>query len=138
MTHEIFGSRLRRLRVARGMTTKRLALLVGVTPSYLTQIQKGNREPPEDLFARLARAMALDAGELLELKRVLTRERILRAIDKPGVQTEAAALAVEILETDDGLRPEAEYRVLREMCSLFLKKDAAIADARLVALAEAS
>ncbi|MFF7058097.1 helix-turn-helix domain-containing protein [Achromobacter spanius] len=137
MTHEIFGSRLRRLRVARGLTTKRLAQLVGVTPSYLTQIQKGNREPPRDLFVRLAHAMALDTCEQSELKRVLAKERILRAIGKPGVETEAAALAAEILETDDGLRPEAEYRALRQICSLFLTKDTTSPDARLVAVAVA-
>jgi len=37
MRYETFGSKLRRMGAARGLTTKRLANLAGVTPSYLTQ-----------------------------------------------------------------------------------------------------
>ena len=123
MTHENFGLKLRRMRKARGMTTKTLAQLVCVTPSYLTQIQKGNREPPQDLFERLAQAMVLGSGEVSELKRVLAAERLLRAIEKAGGRSGAAALAADILESDDGLLPEAHYRALGVICSAFLSRN---------------
>lgn len=90
MLSDTFGSKLRRMRAARGLTTKRLAELAGVPPSYLTQIQKGNREPPDDLVARLARVLALGSHEASELRRVLKKERILRAINKSGAETAAA------------------------------------------------
>jgi transcriptional regulator with XRE-family HTH domain len=112
MTHENFGLKLPPYAKSAGMTTKTLAQLVGVTPSYLTQIQKGNREPPQDLFERLAQAMVLGSGEVSELKRVLAAERLLRAIEKAGGRSGAAALAADILESDDGLLPEAHYRAL--------------------------
>lgn len=120
MRYETFGSKLRRMRAARGLTTKRLAELAGVTPSYLTQIQKGNREPPDDLVARLARVLALESQEASELRRVLKKERILRAINKSGAETAAATLAAEILETDDGVCAEAGYEALRVICSSYL------------------
>jgi transcriptional regulator with XRE-family HTH domain len=93
MLYETFRSKLRRMRPARGLTTKRLAELAGVTPSYLTQIQKGNREPPDDLAVRLARVLALESPEASELRRVLKKERILRAINKSGAETVAARRA---------------------------------------------
>lgn len=105
------------------MTTKTLAQLVGVTPSYLTQIQKGNREPPQDLFERLAQAMVLGSGEVSELKRVLAAERLLRAIEKAGGRSGAAAPAADILESDDGLLPEAHYRAVGVICSAFLSRN---------------
>ena len=122
MLYETFGSKLRRMRAARGLTTKRLADLAGVTPSYLTQIQKGNREPPDDLVARLARVMDLESQETSELARVLTKERILKAINRSGNETAAVMLAAEILKTDDGVCSESEYEALLVICSLYLAR----------------
>jgi tellurite resistance protein len=66
--------------------------------------------------------MDLESQEASELARVLTKERILRAINRSGNETAAVMLAAEILKTDDGVCSESEYEALRVICSLYLAR----------------
>ncbi|MGZ4433415.1 MAG: helix-turn-helix domain-containing protein, partial [Trebonia sp.] len=61
-----FGQRLRHVRRARGMTLADLGARVGRTPSVLSLIENGKREPRLTLVEQLATALEVPVGELLK------------------------------------------------------------------------
>ncbi len=59
--------RLRRWRRARGLTQEELAKKAGVTKFYISQLETGIRDNPSlPVLQRLAKALGVSAGELLE------------------------------------------------------------------------
>jgi len=55
------------LREAKAMTQRELAAKVGVTPGYLALLELGKRKNPSlDVVKKLARALGVPVGELLE------------------------------------------------------------------------
>ncbi|MGC2006288.1 helix-turn-helix domain-containing protein, partial [Trebonia sp.] len=61
-----FGQRLRHVRRARGMTLADLGARVGRTPSVLSLIENGKREPRLTLVEQLATTLGVPVGELLK------------------------------------------------------------------------
>ncbi|HEX6454078.1 MAG TPA: helix-turn-helix domain-containing protein [Trebonia sp.] len=61
-----FGQRLRHLRRARGMTLAELGEKVSRTPSVLSLIENGRREPRLSLVEQLATALSVPVSELLK------------------------------------------------------------------------
>lgn len=57
--------RIRQARIARGMSQRQLAQLVGVDPSYISLIERGQRTPSPQLLAAIAEALGLRPEELL-------------------------------------------------------------------------
>jgi transcriptional regulator with XRE-family HTH domain len=91
-----FGARVRQLRLAKGLSQKRLAALVGVHHTYLSKTESGKLDyalyPGEDLVRKLAAALDADETELLLLaKKVppLIRDRVL---ERPDAFCKLAAL----------------------------------------------
>ena len=62
----MFGQRLRHLRRARGMTLAELGEKVGRTPSVLSLIENGRREPRLSLVEHLAATLDVPVSELLK------------------------------------------------------------------------
>lgn len=60
-----FQTRLRRCRMAAGMQGKELASRSGISSPYLTQLEKGQRLPSEDLLNRLAHELQVTSHWLL-------------------------------------------------------------------------
>ena len=61
-----FGATLRSRRMARRVSLRRVAALAGLTPSYLSQIERDRIRPPaERVIRRLAAVLVCDAEELL-------------------------------------------------------------------------
>ena len=68
--NEMLGQRLRRLRMARGMTIIALANAVGVGESTIRQIDRGNVASPSLLLGlRIAAALKVDPYELAGMER---------------------------------------------------------------------
>ncbi len=61
-------SKLKELRNAKGMTTKELGRLIGVTPSAVTNWETGAREPNIEKIKALCAALSCTADELLGIK----------------------------------------------------------------------
>jgi transcriptional regulator with XRE-family HTH domain len=58
---------IQQLREAKGMTQRDLATRVGVTPGYIAQLELGQKKNPSvPVLRRLARALGVPVGELLE------------------------------------------------------------------------
>jgi transcriptional regulator with XRE-family HTH domain len=63
----MFGQAMKRLREKRGMTQETLAHEAGITSSYTGQVERGQRVPSLTVILKVARALKVDAGELLSI-----------------------------------------------------------------------
>lgn len=63
-----FGETIRGLREARGLGLRKFALHIGMTPTYLSKIERGEFSPPaEEKVRALAEALDQNPDELLAL-----------------------------------------------------------------------
>ncbi|GIK82771.1 MAG: transcriptional regulator [Alphaproteobacteria bacterium] len=94
-----FGRRIRELRTERGVTQRQMAAALGVSPAWLSALEKGNRGRPSWEF--LQRVIAYfnviwdDADELVELARI-SHPRII--VDTSRLSAEATELANLVAE----------------------------------------
>ena len=64
----MFGRLVRRERMVRGIGLREMAKKVGVSPTYLSQIERGEFKPPtEDKVRKIAEIIGQDPDELLAL-----------------------------------------------------------------------
>lgn len=63
---EVFGASVRRLREARGWTQEQLAEAAEMSATYLGFIERGENVPTLSIVLRLARALDVSAGDLIE------------------------------------------------------------------------
>lgn len=63
-----FGQQVRRLRQARGLSLRRVARSLGVSPTYLSKVERGELPPlTEERLVALADILDQDLGELLQV-----------------------------------------------------------------------
>jgi transcriptional regulator with XRE-family HTH domain len=60
-----FGDTLRRLRNERGLSQERLAEAANLTADYIGFVERGENVPTLTVMLKLAKALNIDAGELL-------------------------------------------------------------------------
>jgi predicted transcriptional regulator/transcriptional regulator with XRE-family HTH domain len=77
-----FGQRLKHLRRSRGLTLAELGELVGRTPSVLSLIENGRREPRLSLVEQLAAALSVPVPELLKKQPPSRRAQLEIALDQ--------------------------------------------------------
>lgn len=63
-TREIVARNVRRVRVARGMSSEALAAEAGVDRVYLGRIERGIANPTVDVLERLASTLEIEVAEL--------------------------------------------------------------------------
>jgi DNA-binding XRE family transcriptional regulator len=61
---EVLGSRLRALRTERGETLSGTAERAGISPQYLSEIERGRKEPSSEMIAALAGALDTTLADL--------------------------------------------------------------------------
>ena len=66
--HIIFGLKLRQARLSKGLSVTELAERSQLSPSYITEIEKGRKYPKADKILRLAEALGYDYDELVSLR----------------------------------------------------------------------
>lgn len=63
-----FGAKLRELRKKRGLSQIKLATAAGISPSYLSRIERGERGLPHPAtLASLAKSLSVNVADLLNL-----------------------------------------------------------------------
>lgn len=65
-TFGLFGARVRELRLAAGLSQEKLAANAGMHRTYLSGVERGERNISLRNIARLARALDVSPAELLE------------------------------------------------------------------------
>ncbi len=61
---EVLGSRLRVLRAERGETLSETAERAGISPQYLSEVERGRKEPSSEMIAALAGALDITLADL--------------------------------------------------------------------------
>lgn len=62
----LFGENVRRLRVAKGISQEALAWEAGMKRSYLSDLERGTRNPTVRALGRLAAALGTQPADLLK------------------------------------------------------------------------
>lgn len=102
-----FGQLLREKRVAKGFSLRKFAELVGVSPTYLSQVEQDNVDPPTaDRVKRMAELLEENVDEWTALAGRLTE-------DLPEIIHAAPIAVPDLLRAVRGLTPE-QLRRLRE------------------------
>jgi len=61
---EVLGGRLRALRAERGETLAETAERAGISPQYLSEVERGRKEPSSEMIAALAGALDTTLADL--------------------------------------------------------------------------
>ncbi|GIW56343.1 MAG: hypothetical protein KatS3mg082_3019 [Nitrospiraceae bacterium] len=105
--HNTFGPRLRDKRIAKGFSLRKFAELVGVSPTYLSQVEQGNVQPPTaDRVKRMAELLGENPDEWIALAGRVPE-------DLPEIIHEQPTEIPELLREARGLTVE-QLRKLRE------------------------
>ena len=65
LLRQVIGNVFRRLRRERGITLRELAELAQVSVPYLSEIERGRKEPSSEILAAICRALDLELTDLL-------------------------------------------------------------------------
>jgi len=88
---EVLGSRLRALRGERGETLAATAERAGISPQYLSEVERGRKEPSSEMIAALAGALGTTLADLTtQVTQDLRRSRPARAAAGPVALAMAA------------------------------------------------
>ncbi len=63
-TKELIGVRLKRLRQGRKLSQEALAEKVGISPKYVSSIERGKENPTLDIMIKLAHTLGVEMEEL--------------------------------------------------------------------------
>ncbi len=92
-----FGQRLRHTRRARGLTLAELGAKVGRTPSVLSLIENGRREPRLSLVEQLANALSVPVSELLKKQPPSRRAQLEIALEQAQRDPSYRGLGLPVL-----------------------------------------
>jgi DNA-binding XRE family transcriptional regulator len=98
---EILGYRLRALRAGRGETLAQTAERAGISPQYLSEIERGRKEASSEMIAALAGALDVSVADLM----AGTAEDLRQAATSFIVITSAAAVSGRVPGAAGGLGP---------------------------------
>jgi transcriptional regulator with XRE-family HTH domain len=102
-----FGEVLREKRVDKGFSLRKFAQLVGVSPTYLSQVEQGNVDPPTaDRVKRMAELLGEQPDALIALAGRVPE-------DLPGIIQQEPAEVADLLRTVKGMTAD-QIRKLRE------------------------
>ena len=62
---ELFGKRVRQLRLDAGWTQEKLAEAAGITTTYTSDLERGTKVPSLTIILRISRAFRISVAELL-------------------------------------------------------------------------
>lgn len=81
----MFGEEIRKLRKANGLTLTQLEELTGISHSYLSQLERGergNKNPPTEIFSKLAKTLKVSKLHLYRAAGLLDETDILEIVDE--------------------------------------------------------
>ena len=111
-----FGKVLREKRVAKGFSLRKFAEQVEVSPTYLSQVEQGNVDPPTaERVRRMAELLGENPDEMIALAGRISE-------DLPKIIHEQAAEMPQLLRAASGLTAD-QIRQLREAIRKMKKEE---------------
>lgn len=86
-----FGSKVKELRLEKGLTQQQLANLLGVAVSAISSYESGNRYPSYEVLISLARIFHVSTDYLLGLDKLNT-------VDVSGLEDKEIAVILQMIE----------------------------------------
>ncbi len=86
LLRDLVGEVLRGERLQQGRTLREVADLAGVSMAYLSEVERGRKEPSSEILAAVCRALGLSVLDLL----ARTYQRMVPFVDRTLVQTAPA------------------------------------------------
>ncbi len=111
-----FGEKMRGLRAERGLQLKDMAAGLGVSPAYLSALERGHRGRPNLRFVhRICQFLGIiwDDAEALQRLADLSHPRV--TVDTSGLSPQATELANRLAEKIAELPEEAIARMMAEV-----------------------
>ncbi|WP_155859464.1 helix-turn-helix domain-containing protein [Cellulomonas sp. KRMCY2] len=121
------GRQIRHFRAARSMTLDDLGKAVGVTPSHLSLVENGHREPRISLLQSIASAVGVEVGDLLSPTPPTRRAALEIALEQAQRHTVYASLGLPVVRPGRTLSIEALESLVGLHTELVRRADAAIA-----------
>src|SRR5947208_11919529 len=110
-----FGHLVRKKRQEKGVSLRKFAELVGVSPTYLSQVEHGNCDPPTaERVRKMAEVLGENADELTALAGRLPE-------DLPGIIHKRPTHMPELLREASGLSLEQLEQLVRQAKRFRLK-----------------
>jgi transcriptional regulator with XRE-family HTH domain len=82
---EVVGARLRHLRRRRGLTLVEAAARAGISPQYLSEVERGRKDPSSEVLAAISGALGEPLVEVTHLATLdLRRQHATLAAPPPG------------------------------------------------------
>jgi len=107
-SQKTFGTTLRQMRQARAMSLRKFAELVGVSPTYLSQVEHDLCDPPTaERVQKMAKILHVNADELIALAGRLPE-------DLPKIILDQPIQIPELLRAASGLAPQ-QLKELKDM-----------------------
>jgi transcriptional regulator with XRE-family HTH domain len=108
LKQEVLGQFIRKLRTKAGISLRRLAADTDFSPSFMSQVERGQVSPSISSMEKIAAAVGVSLGEFFAAAAGGEAGRIVRAADRQGLASEWSHAELEAL-TDSGssLRLEA-------------------------------
>jgi len=111
-----FGQLLREKRISKGFSLRKFATLVGISPTYLSQVEQDNVDPPTaDRVKKMAELLGENVDEWTSLAGRLTE-------DLPEIIREAPTAVPDLLRAVRGLNVD-QLRRLREDAERMKKEE---------------
>ncbi|WP_442942845.1 helix-turn-helix domain-containing protein [Nocardia sp. NBC_01503] len=83
---EVLGAQLRALRQEQGEKLVETAGRAGISPQYLSEVERGRKEPSSEMIAALAGALGTDLIGLTQLVATELRRQRMESITRPTAQ----------------------------------------------------
>ncbi|GAB3067240.1 helix-turn-helix domain-containing protein [Pedococcus soli] len=80
---EVVGARLRHLRRRRGLTLVETARRAGISPQYLSEVERGRKDPSSEVLAAVTGALGSDLVEVTHLASLDLRRQHLSVTSPP-------------------------------------------------------
>lgn len=134
-----YGLAIRRLRDERALTLEELARAAGVSPSYLSEIERGLKRPSSDVTAKVAQAFGMSPSGFLEYVETISGRGganavyMMMAEEKPPAAPAAAPPAptsqgsespnLRLLISHARFLDESDLKTLVDLARRLLRKD---------------
>ena len=113
---QTFGQLLREKRVAKGFSFRKFATLVDVSPTYISQVEQDNIDPPTaDRVKRMAELLGENVDEWTTLAGRM-------AVDLPEIIRESPTAMPDLLRAMRGLKPD-QLETLRKAAEKLKRGD---------------
>lgn len=114
MSDKTLGQHLKKLRLAKGFSLRDLGGKVRVTAPHLSDIEQGNRQPSEELLARLAEALEADIEDILRYSKRPPAKQMEELIKKDREYGFAFRKFVDAVR-EKGISPEKIHDITKKL-----------------------